>query len=55
MERQRNMCQIKEQDKTLEKEVNEMDTNNLPDTELKILVTRMLNELRVRIDELSES
>ena len=49
------MFQMKEQDKTLAKEVNEMETSNLPDAEFKTLVTRMLNELRGRINQLSEN
>ena len=32
-----------------------MKTRNLPDTEFKALVVRMLNELRGRVDELSEN
>ena len=32
-----------------------MEASNLPDTEFKILMIRMFNELRGRINELSES
>ena len=39
------MAQVKEQNKTLEKELNEMEIANLPDAEFKTLVTRMLREL----------
>lgn len=35
MKRQKSMFQIKE-DKTSEKELNEMEINNLPDKELKV-------------------
>ena len=45
MRRQRNMAQMKEQVKTPEKELNEMEISNLPDTEFKTLVTRKLKEL----------
>ena len=45
MRRQRNMVQMKEQIKTPEKELNEMEMNNLSDAEFKILVMRMLKEL----------
>ena len=31
-----------------------MEASNLPDTEFKTLVIRMLNELRGKIDELGE-
>ena len=44
MRRQRNMVQIKEQIKTLEKELNEMEISNLSDTKFKKLVIRMLQE-----------
>ena len=45
MERQRNLAQMKEQNKTSEKELNKMEINNLSDAELKTLVIRMLKEL----------
>ena len=44
MRRQRNMAQMKEQSKTPEKELNEMEINNLSDAEFKTLVIRMLEE-----------
>ena len=43
------MSQVKEQNKTPEKDLNKMQTNNLQDAEFKTLVRRMLNELRVRM------
>ena len=39
------MAQMKEQIKTLEKELNEMEINNLSDAEFKTLIIRMLKEL----------
>ena len=45
MRRQRNMAQMKDQIKTLEKELNKMEISNLSDAEFKTLVTRMLKEL----------
>ena len=45
MRRQRNMAQVKEQIKTLEKELNEMEISNLSDEEFKTLVIRMLKKL----------
>ena len=45
------MAQIKEQNKTPEKELNKMELSNLPDAELKTLVIRRLNELRGRVEE----
>ena len=45
MRRQRNMAQMKEQNKTPEKEVNKMEMSNLSDAEFKTLVIWMLKEL----------
>ena len=45
MRRQRNMVKIKEQMKTPEIELNEMEISNLSDAEFKTLVIRMLKEL----------
>ena len=45
MRRQRNMAQMKEENKTLEKELNEMDISNLSDADFEILVIRMFKEL----------
>ena len=39
------MTQMKEQNKTPEKELREMEINNLSDAEFKTLVIRMLQEL----------
>ena len=45
MRKQRNVAQMKEQNKTPEKELNEMGITNLSDAEFKILFIRMLKEL----------
>ena len=45
MSRQRNMSQMKEQNKTPEKELNKIEISNLSDAEFKTLVVRMLKEL----------
>ena len=44
MRRQRNVAQVKEQNKTPEKELNKK-RDNLSDAEFKTLVIRMLKEL----------
>ena len=46
MRKQTNMAQMKEQIKTPEKELKEMEINNLSDTEFKTFVIRMHKELR---------
>ena len=45
MRRQRNMAQMKEQNKTPERELNKMEISNLSDTEFKTLVIGMVKEL----------
>ena len=45
MKRKRNMAQMKEQIKTPEKDLNEMEISNLSDAEFKTLVVRMLKKL----------
>uniref|UniRef100_A0A9L0T2X6 L1 transposable element RRM domain-containing protein n=1 Tax=Equus caballus TaxID=9796 RepID=A0A9L0T2X6_HORSE len=55
MRQQRSMFQVREQDKTPEKELNETKINNLPDKVFKQKVIRMLNDLGRRMDELSEN
>ena len=45
MRRQRNMVQMKEQNRIPEKELNEMQISNLLDAEFKALVIRMLQKL----------
>ena len=45
MGRQRNNLQMKEKEESPEKELNEIEESKLPDTEFKVMVTRMLKEL----------
>ena len=45
MRRQRNMAQMKEENKIPEKELNEIEISNLSDAEFKTLVIRVLKEL----------
>ena len=54
MQRQRIIIQMKEQDKTLEKELNEMNVNSLPNKKFKVLVLKILTGLEKRMDTLSE-
>ena len=48
MRRQRNMFQMKEQDKTSEKEPNQVEVSNLPNKDFKVMIIKMLNKLRRR-------
>ena len=45
---------MKEQNKTLEKELNKMQTSNLLDEEFKTLVIRMLNELSKNLNNIKK-
>ena len=55
MGRQRNMVQMKEQIKTPEKELNEMEISNPSDAEFKTLVIRMLRELSEDLSSIKTS
>ena len=48
------MAQVKEQIKTPEKELNEMEISNLPDVEFKTLVIRMLKELSENLNSIKK-
>ena len=45
MKRQRAMYQIKEQDKTPEKQLNEVEIGNLPEKEFRIMIVKMIQDL----------
>ena len=51
MMRQGNISQMKEQEKSPDKELNEMEASNLPDAEFKTLVLRMFKELSETFNE----
>ena len=53
MNRQTNMFQMKEQDKTPE-ELSEMEISHLLDKEFEVMIIKMLNKFRRRMDEHSE-
>ena len=55
MKRQRNMAQIKEQIKTPEKELNNMELSNLSDAEFKTLVIRMLKEISEDLNSIKKT
>ena len=55
MRKQRNMTQMKQQEKTPENKLNEMEASNLPETEFRIMVIRMLNELMGSMDQHNEN
>ena len=52
---QKNLFQVKEEEKNPEKSTNETKINNLPDKESEASVIKLLIELGKRIDEHSEN
>ena len=44
------MFQIKEQDKTPEEQLNEVEIENLPDKEFKVMTVKMIKELRRKMN-----
>ena len=50
MRQQRNMFQTKEQDKTPEEELNEVEIGNLPRKEFRVVTVKMIKELGRIID-----
>ena len=49
MKRQRAMYHMKEQDKTLEQQVNEVEIGNLPEKEFRMMIVKMIQDLRKRM------
>ena len=50
MKRQRTLYQIKEQDKTPEKQLNEVEIGNLPEKEFRIIIVKMIQDLGKRME-----
>ena len=44
------MSQMKEQDKTLEKQLNEVEIGNLPEKEFRITIVKMIQDLGKRME-----
>ena len=44
------MYQMKEQDKILEKQLNEVEISNLPEKEFRIMIVKMILDLRKRME-----
>lgn len=47
---QKNRLQMKEQDKTLEEELHEVDIGNLPEKKFRVMTIEIIKELRRRMD-----
>ena len=50
MKRQRAKYQMKEQDKTPEKQLNELEVGNLPEKEFRMMIVKMIQDLRKRTE-----
>ena len=50
MKRQRTMYQMKEQDETPEKQLNEVEIGNLPEKQFRILIVKMIQDLGKRME-----
>ena len=50
MKRQKAMYQMKEQDKSPEKKLNEVETGNLPEKEFRIMIVKMIQNLGKRME-----
>ena len=50
MKKQRVLSQVKGQDKTSEKHLNEVEIGNLPEKEFRIVTGYMIQDLRKRIE-----
>ena len=45
------MYQMKEQDKTREKQLNEVEIGNLPEKEFRIMIVKIIQDLGKRMEE----
>ena len=50
MKRQRAIYQVKEQDKTPEKQLNEVEIDKLPEKEFRIMIVKMMQDLGKRME-----
>ena len=50
MKRQRVMYQMKEKDKTPEKQLNEVEIGNLPEKEFRTMIVKMIQDLGKRME-----
>ena len=51
---QRNMFQMQEQDKSPEEQLSEVEIGNLPEKEFRIMIAKMIQDLRKRMEEQTE-
>ena len=51
MKRQRNTVQMKEQTRNTEVQINEEETDKLPEKEFRIMIVKMMENLKSRIEK----
>ena len=44
------MSQVKEQDKTPEEQLSEVEKGNLPEKEFRVMIVKMIHDLRKRME-----
>ena len=54
MKKQKVMSQMKGQDKTPEKQLNEVDIGNLPEKEFTIMIVKMIQDLGKTMEKMQE-
>ena len=54
MKKQKVISQMKEQDKTPEKQLNEVEIGNLPENEFRIITEQMIQDLRKTMEKMQE-
>ena len=54
MKKQKVMSQVKGQNKTPEKQQNEVETGNLPEKEFRIIIMKMIQDLRKTMEKMQE-
>ena len=54
MKKQKVISQIKGQDKIPEKQLNEVGIGNLPEKEFRIMIVKMIQDLRKRMEKMQE-
>ena len=55
MKRQRAMYQMKEKDKTPEKQLNDVEIGKLPEKEFRIMIVKMIQNLGNRMEKIEET
>ena len=54
MEKQKVMSENQGQDKIPEKQLNELEIGNLPEKEMRIMIAKMIQDLRIRMEKMQD-